>query len=313
LSAAALKDHPVVQHILSSLRDDVPGASFQKSESSAASLVFVLPFDSAGKFKALFEKFDANLSKFNIEGYGITITSLEEVFLKVGGDHDLDSQGGKFDRESVIEANSPRGSATVAPLAEVKFDRNSDEPALWLQIYGLCWKRLSSARHDLVRSVPLMFFPLSVCVAGLMLNVTGTIGTVGDFTSTLIMGIMFGGGYLPVVSLLTEGVVSERTTKLRNVLTVMGLDPKAYWLGLLSGDMVILTATNLMIFVAALFTSGVHPFPNDDDTADDGVLASYVQTGKLFWILMFASLQICGLCYFCSFWFPSKLVKERCV
>jgi hypothetical protein len=26
-----------------------------------------------------------------IEGYGVTITSLEEVFLRVGGDHELDS------------------------------------------------------------------------------------------------------------------------------------------------------------------------------------------------------------------------------
>lgn len=44
---------------------------------------------------------------------------------------------------------------------------------------------------------------------------------VGDFTSTLLMALMIAAGYLPVVSIITEGVVTERVTKLRNVLTVM--------------------------------------------------------------------------------------------
>jgi len=36
------------------------------------------------KFAQFFDKFDQNLEKLNIRSYGVSITTLEEVFLKVG-------------------------------------------------------------------------------------------------------------------------------------------------------------------------------------------------------------------------------------
>jgi len=41
--------------------------------------------DSASKFKEFFEAFDLKREELGIASYGISITTLEEFFLKVGG------------------------------------------------------------------------------------------------------------------------------------------------------------------------------------------------------------------------------------
>lgn len=127
----------------------------------------------------------------------------------------------------------------------------------------------------------------------------------GDFTSTLLTALVVAAGYLPVVSLLTEGVVTERVTKLRNVLTVAGCDVSSYWLGQLVGDFTLLLVPAALTSLFAVAVAHSAPFPSGDDRADDGVLLPTVQGGALFWVLAAASAQLCGFCYFCSFWFPS--------
>jgi hypothetical protein len=43
-----------------------------------------IPHKYDNKFAKFFERFDQDLSKLQIRSYGISITTLEEVFLKVG-------------------------------------------------------------------------------------------------------------------------------------------------------------------------------------------------------------------------------------
>lgn len=49
----------------------------------SAEIAFQLPLSEMGKFKGLFEELDKNIEKLKISSYGISITTLEEVFLKV--------------------------------------------------------------------------------------------------------------------------------------------------------------------------------------------------------------------------------------
>jgi ATP-binding cassette subfamily A (ABC1) protein 3 len=49
----------------------------------SAEVAFQLPISAAPKFKDLFEGLDSRLKDFNIQTYGISITTLEEVFLKI--------------------------------------------------------------------------------------------------------------------------------------------------------------------------------------------------------------------------------------
>lgn len=51
----------------------------------SSEVTFQLPLRLAPKFKAFFDLFDANLNQLCIRSYGISVTTLEEVFLRVGG------------------------------------------------------------------------------------------------------------------------------------------------------------------------------------------------------------------------------------
>jgi len=47
----------------------------------------------SNKFSTFFGEFDANLAQLKIRNYGISISSLEEVFMKIGNLDDLSNFG----------------------------------------------------------------------------------------------------------------------------------------------------------------------------------------------------------------------------
>lgn len=49
----------------------------------SAEISMQLPMDEVSKFPQMFEEIDANKTKLAYESYGVSITTLEEVFLKV--------------------------------------------------------------------------------------------------------------------------------------------------------------------------------------------------------------------------------------
>lgn len=50
-------------------------------------------------FSNFFTKFDASFDKLGISGYGIAITSLEDVFLKVGKEEDKSQSNDEISNE----------------------------------------------------------------------------------------------------------------------------------------------------------------------------------------------------------------------
>ncbi|KAG7378543.1 hypothetical protein PHYPSEUDO_009936 [Phytophthora pseudosyringae] len=55
-------------------------------------IAFQLPLDSSSKFPAMFRKMDENLSKLQVLSYGISVTTMEEVFIKVAEVSDEEQQ-----------------------------------------------------------------------------------------------------------------------------------------------------------------------------------------------------------------------------
>ena len=43
-----------------------------------------IPKEYSGQFKQFFETFDNNLKSLKLLGYGVSVTTLEDVFMKVG-------------------------------------------------------------------------------------------------------------------------------------------------------------------------------------------------------------------------------------
>ena len=70
-----------------------------------AEVSFQLPNAASKSFRALFEAFDANKDNLGIETYGISVTTLEEVFIKVtrGEETDLAGKAAIIERRNSLE------------------------------------------------------------------------------------------------------------------------------------------------------------------------------------------------------------------
>lgn len=60
----------------------VTGANLDKRAGNDC--VFALPRNSTGSFPTLFEELDKQLAVIGVKSYGVSMASIEEVFLKVG-------------------------------------------------------------------------------------------------------------------------------------------------------------------------------------------------------------------------------------
>ena len=78
------KQNTVTEHLETELGPDI-----KKLSEISTEITYQIPTDYAPKFKNFFIDFDQRLGDFNIEGYGISITTLEEVFLRVGDGKDV--------------------------------------------------------------------------------------------------------------------------------------------------------------------------------------------------------------------------------
>ena len=64
------------------IRKKLPEAN--KLQEVSTEITYQIPEKASFRFKDFFEAFDKDLNKFGIDSYGIGITSLEEVFLRIG-------------------------------------------------------------------------------------------------------------------------------------------------------------------------------------------------------------------------------------
>jgi hypothetical protein len=215
-----------------------------------------------------------------------------------------------LDQEQEVGAGDHGGDPScldVSTFDDFGNDGNGDDEILiHRQVYALWRKRLSVALNDPGTTVPLLGFPLAVGITGLLLNLYGVLGEPGDMASSVVMAVIIAAGYLPVVSLFTELIVRERTTALRNVLTVMGCDPVSYWVGSFCGDFTLALIPSLLLFVAALICA--YTPPPVTGKYDDHFLVPLVDNGSLLWLLCLSSAHIILFCYFLSFLFTSPKI-----
>jgi ATP-binding cassette subfamily A (ABC1) protein 3 len=115
------------------IQSHVPAA--EQLSNIAGEISFRLPVAASPQFPELFQTFDSNQSEYGITNYGISVTTLEEVFLRVGHD----------DEESNKSKNIKKSSA-VAPTYHVDSSENNSETTglstIQVQAAG------SAAHHD---------------------------------------------------------------------------------------------------------------------------------------------------------------------
>lgn len=216
-------EEEVVEHV----QKFVPQASRIFPDGASGQIVLTLPFNSIKSFGKLFSDLENNLeSRFHVKNFNILITSLEDVFLKVGEDH------------SVV----PTSTASIGIGSATAY-----QTSFLSQVIGLCGRKLKYAMND-ISTLALLILPIGAIIAAGVLHNLDII-TKDQSTNDLIAAGIFLGGYLGASGFIAEFVVKERSDKLRNVLTVMGCDFKAYWAGTFLADYIILLIPMLVMYI----------------------------------------------------------------
>ncbi|KUF75756.1 ABC transporter A family member 1 [Phytophthora nicotianae] len=141
-------------------------------------IAFQLPLDSSSQFPTMFRKMDENLSKLQILSYGISVTTMEEVFIKVAEVSDEDQQHtlqnrvkqhGITSQESIpIVGDKPADGhyhgleRTGSSLALTR-----SRSIFWTQMVAMIQKRFRMARRDKKLFVVGLLLPVAWLIFGL--------------------------------------------------------------------------------------------------------------------------------------------------
>ncbi|GMF11425.1 unnamed protein product [Phytophthora lilii] len=148
-----------VQQIETFLKKYVPGV--KRLSSSGSELVFQLPTASSEAFPSMLEQLDAEIHALGVQQYGISVTTLEEVFLRISQEIDEQQQHEADPRELMLPALERKPSASVLgrstslKLVPAGSAVNLpptlppiSEPSMWTQYLALTKKRFQIAKRD---------------------------------------------------------------------------------------------------------------------------------------------------------------------
>lgn len=175
----------------------------------AGELSFRLPFAASGLFEALFRKFDEDKAGLGLLNYGMSVTTLEEVFLRVARDqvtHEEDKEGKLLD--AMASTHDVVHSDAVLPVYEA-----ATVSAVPRQMYALFVKRMLYASRDIKLFLWTLIYPFIVilCAVGLLSVILTAFPTIDMttfqynspmFLPTMPTDVVFGA--VPPVSLNTS-------------------------------------------------------------------------------------------------------------
>lgn len=249
----------------------IPSAKYFEEDGAEGQVLYSLPFEAVHMFGPFFTKLeeDGRMADLHVSNFGVTITSLEDVFLKVGEDHTV----------------TPTGENTMKGIGA---DRNYSSN-LTSQIIGIMKRKLTYCINDFI-TIPLILLPVAVSIAAAIIYNLQVISN-SNVTNDLVIAGMYIGGYLGAPGLIAEFIVRERNDKLRNVLTVMGCDFRAYWIGTMLADYIIMLVPVAIMWIT-WFAADMPDF--------------YAGTSGLnFFIMLLFTFQLIAFSYFFSFVFSS--------
>mmetsp|Transcript_30098 Transcript_30098/g.30579 ORF Transcript_30098/g.30579 Transcript_30098/m.30579 type:complete len:1840 (-) Transcript_30098:237-5756(-) len=172
---------------------------------------YQLPFDSSNKFQELFEAFDSKLEALGLRSYGMSVTTLEEVFLKVAeGTHTLaTANDGKYKRLSrdIARESNPTPAPAVDPESgdkfNVPFQKVSDDNILEMfrvHFKVMLLKRFLYFKRDWKAWAFQFFIPIIFVLIGVIIQVISNEIT-GQPTMTLNIDVYntdINSNYLPL-------------------------------------------------------------------------------------------------------------------
>ena len=143
---------------------------------AGSELTYRLPFEQSESFSKLFDILDDNKNSLKIKSYGISVTTLEEVFLKIGHDEiddecDVDDkmnqkQQIKMNEKDKIDAQRQFAKPEISSFA-LK-DQNAFQ-IFFIHVYAILYKRFWWAMRDFKGLVCSLFCPVTLSSLSLAL------------------------------------------------------------------------------------------------------------------------------------------------
>lgn len=225
-----------INHLTDYVHRFIPEAQYLEEAGHDTVIMYTLPFSAIERFGQFFAALETQIETFPFvkQGFNVLITSLEDVFLKVGQD------------QSVTHHLVLSEEDTKNNVVGIGSDRDYS-PTFLSQTIGIMSRRILYAWNDWF-TIALLLLPVLTGIVSAILFANDLISsdtTVKNFSS---LGICMA-GYLGMPGLIAEFIVRERADKLRNVLNVMGCSYQAYWIGTFLADYLLLSISLVFLFI----------------------------------------------------------------
>jgi len=167
-------------------------ASAKVLSQAGGELSFQLPLQAAADFPVLFDALDAKMEALSLEAYGISVTTLEEVFLRVAHEHDdaekdvktllaeKDKRSEARDFKLEMEKAVGEGEGVTDGLLKREFfAKEHDKQSNWAwfenHFRALILKRRSISLRDTKAMTWLSLYPFLLLLAGVGLQTASTL------------------------------------------------------------------------------------------------------------------------------------------
>ncbi|CAI2381272.1 unnamed protein product [Moneuplotes crassus] len=130
----------------------------------SSEVTFQIPQSESVKFEEFFTELDNSLEKLQIKSYGVGVTTLEEVFLKVG-EQDEEEKPINLNRTFRINDSELGYDDDYYSIAE-----ESEQNVFFTHLYALCVKRFLMSFRKLKSSLLEIFIPMVFILTGLGLS-----------------------------------------------------------------------------------------------------------------------------------------------
>ncbi|XP_060066261.1 phospholipid-transporting ATPase ABCA3-like [Ylistrum balloti] len=188
-----------VSKVTNLIQGHIPRA-FIESEISAE-LSYLLPFDESGKFVKLFEDLENKLSSLGLSSFGISATTMEEVFLKVGegaSKEDDDEEGDDYtDKDGLLKKQNDVKPGVINDAFQIDEKSNGNPNGIvgqemgpgtsagsavsvknsgmnWAvqQFYGMFLKKAIHSWRNRIVSIVQLFLPVIFVIMALVVDQT---------------------------------------------------------------------------------------------------------------------------------------------
>ena len=139
--------------------------SAKKLSEVSSEISFQLPLNTVGCFKDLFEEIDNNLQNLKINSYGISITTLEEVFLKVA-ENDILSKDHLAVKQNTLE-NKDKEYEKLDNFDMASIKVKSKISLFCMHFGALFVKRMNYFKRDKKGILAEIFLPIIIVIMGL--------------------------------------------------------------------------------------------------------------------------------------------------